>query len=196
MLRDNTNPVSYSYQRGIDSITVELKNNIDDFRFSEVEISYEVYITDLNGNKVINKNNEEVPIQKGKLTNKEIEKDVITFENLASGNYVVSAKSVSPYEKTIQANFNLTNKDEEIIYQVSDSVNSPVLQLTIITKDYSGDITINYPKGVIPDNTDSKFPTDFTDSQFTVKFNANSEYTFQFFKNDPTKVYTKSDFIK
>lgn len=197
LLNSNTNPVSYAYQRGIDSISFELKNNIDELRYSDVEISYVVTINTLDGKQVVDKSGNTVNEITGKLTNQNIESKKIEFTNLAEGNYVVIAKSKSPYEKTIQANFTLTGNDYNITYEVSDSKDSPVMRLTVITKDYAGDVTINYPEGVSPDSTDSKFSSvnsGFAQSSVAIHFDANSEYTFQFFKKEPTRVFSKENF--
>ena len=52
------NPVTkiYTYRRGQDYISIILKNNADELRFSEVNVQYRVKITDTNGNSVNNKN--------------------------------------------------------------------------------------------------------------------------------------------
>lgn len=197
LLNSNTNQVSYNYQRGIDTISFELKNNIDELRYSDVEISYVVTINTLDGKQVVDKSGNTVKEVAGKLTNKNIESKKIEFTNLPEGNYVVTAKSKSPYEKTIQANFTLTSNDYDITYEVSDSSDSPVMRLTVVTKDYAGDVTINYPEGVLPDSTDLKFSganSGSSQSSVTIYFDANSEYTFQFFKKNPMQVFVKENF--
>ncbi len=197
LLKDFTEPVSYKYQTGIDTISISLKNNIDDYRFSDVEIDYEIMITDIDGNSVNDKSGAVVKKQTGKLSNTNIDSKQIQFTNLTSGIYVVTANATKPYQKSIQGTFTLTENDESIFYEVSDSVNSPVLYLTIISKDYSGDVTINWPEGVVPDSTDSNFEnvdTGFLASSTNITFNANSEYKIQFFKSNPSSVYTTEQF--
>lgn len=197
LLKDLTEPVSYKYQTGIDTISILLKNNIDDYRYSDVETNYEVTITDIDGNSVNDKNGDIVKKQTGKLSNTNIEAKQIQFTNLPSGIYVVTANATKPYHKSIQGTFTLIEKDESISYEVSDSVNSPVLYLTIISKDYSGEVTINWPDGVVPNSTDSNFKnidTGFVASSTNISFNANSEYKIQFFKSNPNSVYTTEQF--
>ena len=42
LLSDNTNQLAYTYDTGNDTITFNLKNNIDELRHSEVNIEYVV----------------------------------------------------------------------------------------------------------------------------------------------------------
>ena len=198
VLSNNTDPRAYTYEIGNDTISFDLKNNIDDLRASEVDIEFVATITDIQGNTVQDKNGEIVNEQTGTLYSSSIDSQEIEFKNLPSGNYLITAKAVTPYEKTLTATFVLTEKDEEIRYEVHDTVNSPILQLTIITEDYSGDLQINWEKGVAPDSTNSKFTsvdTGYEAGSEVVTFEANSEYTFQFFKEEPSLVYTNENFL-
>lgn len=198
LLHDATNPISYTYQKGVDEISVILKNNIDEYRFSDVEIEYKVQITDQEGNSVNDKNGVKVEAQEGKLSNTKIIENEIKFSNLPTGIYVVKAEAIKPYTKTLQAIFTITNREEEIIYEVNDEENSPIVYVTMKTIDYSGNILIAWPSGVYPDSTNSFFENTETGvggGTTTISFNSNSEYSFQFFKNNPTTVYTKNDFI-
>lgn len=197
LLSDNTNPQAYTYERGRDDISINLSNNIDELRYSEVDIEYVVTITDRYGNQILDKEGNVVTEKAGILSNKNIDKQEISFTNLPSGIYLVTAEVISPYEKTLQASFVLTENDENIIYQVNDSVNSPVLQLTVRTQDYSGNIKISWPEGVVPDSTNPKFlniDTGYEQGSTMVQFEANSEYVFQFFKKQLNIVFTKDNF--
>ena len=197
LLSDNTNPAAYTYDIGTDTISFKLKNNIDDLRCSEVEISYTVKLTDIQGNIVKDKDGNDVTELTGVLSKNLIDSDIIEFNNLPSGNYLVTAKAISPYAKTIQGSFVLTENNNEIIYSVNDSVNSPILLLTILAIDYEGDINISWPEGLAPDSTNEYFEninTGYSAGNITVTYESNSEYTFQFFKKDPSFVYSKSNF--
>lgn len=155
LLSDNTNPRAYTYEIGNDTISFKLKNNIDDLRHSEVDIEFVVTITDVHGNQVENKNGEVITEKKDKISNNDINSKEIQFTDLLSGTYIVTANAINPYEKTLHATFVITEKNENIEYQISDSVNSPILQLTIITQDYSGNVKISWPEGVAPDSTNT-----------------------------------------
>ncbi len=197
LLSDNTDPAAYTYDVGNDTIVFELSNNIDDLRHSEVDINYTVSITDVQGNQVTDKDGKVISEQSGKLSNNNIDMDEIEFENLPTGNYIVTAKAVSPYEKTLQATFVLTERNENIQYEINDAVGSPILQMTVRTSDYRGDVTIIWPDGIAPDNTNSKLTesnTGYSQGEETIFFETDSEYTFQFFKKQPDLIYTKNDF--
>ena len=157
LLSDNTNPSAYTYEIGKNEISIQLTNNIDNLRYAEVDIKYIVTITDSNGNEVVDKNGNKILEKSGTLLKDSINSNIINFSNLKSGVYIVTAKAIKPYTKVLQANFVITEKNNEITYQVNDSINSPVVQLTVMNKDYNGNIKITWPEGVAPDSTNSKF---------------------------------------
>ncbi|MBR3613874.1 MAG: hypothetical protein IKL55_01690 [Clostridia bacterium] len=197
LLSDNTNPKAYTYEKGKDSISFSLSNNIDELRYSDVETQYVVNITDIHGNTVQDKEGNIIKEKTGKLSNKNVEEKTIEFTNLPTGTYLITAKAIKPYERTLRASFVLTEKEEDIIYEIHDSANSPILQLTIQTEDYSGDINISWPAGVAPDSTNEKFSgvnTGYLQGSATITFEANSEYTLPFFKKQPSSSYSKDDF--
>lgn len=197
LLSDNTNPLAYTYETGKDNISIILNNNIDDLRYSEVDIDYVVTITDTYGNEIKNKNGESVDSKKGTLQNDGISSQQIEFTNLPTGIYIITAKATSPYTKTLHATFVLSERNQEISYQINDSINSPVLQLTVLTEDYSGDVVINWPEGIQPDSTNPKFSnvnTGENAGSTIIYFEPKSEYIFQFFKSQPNSIYTKENF--
>lgn len=198
LLSNNTKALAYTYDVGNDEITINLKNNIDELRYSDVDIKYTVSLTDMQGNEVKDRNGDIVEDINGKLSNNSIDSKKITFENLSEGKYIVIAKAIEPYEKTLQASFTLKSKNESIEYKVSDSVNSPVLQLTVKTTDYKGNVKITWPSNVVPDNTESKFVnvnSGYNGGNIDIPFETNSEYIFQFFKKQPSICYDKSSFM-
>lgn len=68
--------------------------------------------------------------------------------------------------------------------------NSPVLRLTVWTNDYSGNVKLTWPSGIYPDNTDPLLAS-VTGTAATLNLKNDSEYTFVFFKNTPSTVYTR-----
>ncbi len=198
LLSNNTKPLAYTYDIGNDEITFNLKNNIDELRYSDVDIKYTVSITDIQGNQVRDKNGDMIENIDGKLSNNSIDSEKITFENLPAGKYIVVATANEPYEKTLQASFVLKSRNDSIEYNVSDSANSTVLQLTVRTTDYKGNVKITWPTDIVPDNTDPKFTnvnSGYSGGNIVIPFETNSEYTFQFFKNSPSISYDKSSFV-
>ena len=197
LLFDNTNPVAYIYDIGNDKITFNLKNNEDDLRSSEVDIEYEVYITDIYGNPVIDKSGNLIESLKGTLKKDLIDSDELSFENLPEGNYIITAESTKPYAKKLQGSFSLKESKEEIEYWVNDSVGSPLVLLTVNTQDFEGNCLIKWEDGLAPDITDEKFSninSGYNQGECVISVNSNSEYTFQFFKSNPNVVFSKDDF--
>ena len=197
LLSDNTNPAVYTYDIGTDTISFKLKNNIDDLRHSEVNIDYVVRLTDIQGNSVKDKDGNIVSDLRGTLSKNNIDSDELEFTNLSSGNYLITADSVSPYVKKLQGSFVLTSKDEEITYSVNDSVGSPIVLLTVSTEDYEGDLNISWPAGIAPDSTSPMFEninSGYGAGTTKIYFDTNSEFTFQFFKNNPNTSYNKNNF--
>lgn len=198
LLNDSTDIPSYTYQEGIDKISFVLKNNIDELRYSEVETSYIVELKNFDDTEVTDKDGNIVNSVTGILSNANIESKVISFNNLKEGNYKIIAKAESPYSKTLQANFTLLGNDNTVTYSVSDSKDSPILKVTVMTKDYSGNICISWPEGISPDSTDMNFSninSGFESSNTTINFKANSEYTFQFFKQNPSQIFSNDDIL-
>ena len=183
----------YEYENGNDSISFCLKNNEDNLRYSEVDINYIVTITDTEGNKVTDKNGEIISEKTGKIPKNEINSVDIEYTSLPEGSYIITAKAVSPYEKSISAIFNLKKEEEDFEYQVIDKINSPIVQVIVETKDYDGNIKLDWNDELFPDNTDINMEQVNLQSNI-VKFNKNSSYTFTFFKSNPEKVYQKEKF--
>ena len=50
------NPPIYEYEKGVDSINIDLNNFADELRNSELNIDYTVSLTDSNGNTMTDKN--------------------------------------------------------------------------------------------------------------------------------------------
>ena len=196
-LNDIASVKSYTLEKGIDYVEFDIENNIDQLRYSDVTINYTVTLTDLEGNAVKDKSGASVSPITATLANGSIKKNTHRFSNLKGGVYVVNAISKKPYTKTIRANFIITNDNTSISYSVTDTANSPILQLTVNTNDYNGNIKITWPDGVTPDNTNSLFTdvtSGYTSSNKTISVVKNGEYTFQFFKQNPTTVFVKDNF--
>lgn len=196
-LNDIASVKSYTLETGIDYIEFDIKNNIDELRYSDVTISYTVTLTDLEGNSVQDKSGVTVSPITSTLTSGSITKNTHRFSNLKDGVYVVNASSKKPYTKTIKANFIITNNNTNISYSVTDTASSPILQLTVNTNDYKGNIKITWPNGVTPDNTNSLFSdvtSGYSSSSKVINVVKNGEYTFQFFKQNPTTVFVKENF--
>ncbi len=190
LLTNDSSIKTYTYQKGKNNIQIVLKNNIDDLRFSDVDIEYSVKITTLSGTEV-------KPSVSGTLSKGSISTKTIDFSNLETGTYTITATAVAPYEKTLKANFIIEEKNENISYSVTDIENSSVAQLTIKTNDYSGNVIITWPNGVAPDSTNSNFSnvnSGYNSSSKTITVSSKAETIILFFKQDSSRKYTIDDF--
>ena len=182
MLAESSGAVpQYSLKAGVNEISFLLMNHPDNLRFSEVDIDYTVTIT----GEGINETLPEMTLTGNRKTSEEIR-----YAVSEPGTYTVTAVATAPYTKTLQAKFTVTGKDEEISINVGDAAGSPNIKVTVTTADYEGDIIITWPAGVVPDNTDPLL-RDASGNSCTVHVKKNSEYTFQYFKNNPNSDYSK-----
>ena len=198
LLSDNATMNTYEFEKGVDEISINIKNNIDDLRYSEVDIYYNAKITDTAGNPVRDQNEDIIQeITNNKLFGNQIDENTIKFSNLKTGSYIVTATSVNPYEKEIKANFIITDKNENIVFSVNDTINSPTAQITITTNDFSGVARISWPEGGAPDSTNALFSdvnAGYSGGNKQITLLANSEMAIQFFKENPGEIYSNSDF--
>lgn len=184
LLKEDITDAEYNYAEGIDSISFYLKNNADSLRFSEVDINYTATLT---------KDGTVIDIKTGTIAKDAVNTSAVQFDNLEGGEYVVTAEATSPYSKTLTGKFILAGVDKTLSWDIVDSANSPIVELTVTSKGYDGLITISYPEGIQPDNTDSKLET-VTSTYVTSRFEKSSSYTYTFFKTNPATVFTKDSF--
>ena len=182
LLAVSTNAIPhYTLQAGVDDLTFSLMNYPDELRGSEVDISYTISLT---------KDGTEVQAQTGTI-NAGRNSVPIQFQNLSAGTYTVIANATNPYTQTLKGRFTVVNTNYELSCNVSDAVGSPNLKVTVTTTDYAGNIVISWPEGVLPDNTDPLMQN-ASGQSCTVEVNAQSEYTFQFFKTNPNVDYSEN----
>lgn len=179
----------YILQTGVNDITFVLKNHPDELRTSEVDIAYSV---------TLKKDGDSNPVTKTGTLEIDEKNETIYFDNLAPGTYTVTAEATAPYAKTLRAEFVVTGMDNNIRWKVNDNAQSPFLQLIVQTADSDGDILISWPNGVVPDNTDALLAGAISkagdDENYPVSMQANAEYAFVFFKEDPDRNYSTDDF--
>lgn len=168
----------YTLQAGVNKIEFLLKNHPDALRVSEVDIAYTA---------VLEQDGADPETTNGTIEISE-KNETVSFENLQPGTYTVTASATAPYTATLQARFTVVGTDSNIVSSVFDGAGSPNLKVTVTTADYAGNIVITWPAGVLPDNTDPLLQG-VTEQSCTVAVNAQSEYTFQFFKTNPNAVY-------
>ena len=188
---------SYTLRSGTDSITVELRNYEDSLRWSGADISYTFTVKKQGSDGVLQ-------TKTGTIARSSDEGSAasVTADGLASGTYEVTATAESPFTKTLTGRFTIPAESSDIDYSISDSAGSAYVLLTVSSKNYSGDVKLDWDKGLIPDSTQEAFSAvktlqngSYTAGSTTVAVKAYSSYTYRFFKEDITKDYSKSDSI-
>lgn len=171
---------------GSTSISFSLRNYADALRISEVEVGIiEVLITG-HGDPVITYDAAQSTL--GASIPNELN---VTVSGLVPGNtYVITATAtggrlngVGGYEQTISGTI-IVPETENALYTYFQNQGSYVL-LTVWSAGYRGNVTIDIPDGVIPDNTDAVMAAAMTGGEFedatTFTDKAYASHTYRFF---------------
>ena len=128
------------------------------------------------------------------------------MEDLKVGTYEVTAKTSSPFAAELKGTFTIPEESEDVGYTVTDQAGSSYILVTVWTKNYSGKIKLTWPAGVIPDSTNSELQgvntykgnkTDtnsYVSGSVTISTKTYGSVVYRFFKEDPSKTYSNSDF--
>ena len=185
---------TYTLSGDTTQISFELRNYEDDLRWSDSDIVYTYNVTN-------SADNSSVKSETGTIAHSESSKSSksITVDGLSAGTYTVTAEATKPYSKTLKGTFTIPAENTELSYTVSDQKGSPYALLTVSTGNYSGNITISWPAGVIPDSTQDAFASvdtyqngSYTAGTVSVDMDTYSSNTYRFFKADPQQEYTAS----
>ena len=186
------------------SVTFELRNFIDEFRYSEQKITYTCEVSD--ADVVIKYKDAEHELLGGQATSTSI-----TLDNLKAGQtYIVTVTGTAivadgnGFVQTLQATFVVHDEQKNIYKHVE--FNDYYVLLTVWTENLMGDVNISFPTNLIPDNTDpvmaeidnydegsdSYLADSLTDqSSFQTPF---SSYTYRFFKANSSDGYNVGQF--
>ena len=159
-------------------VEIEVNNFEDNLRFSSDEVEYSVSV---NGGEP----------ETGSLTAGKKDTDTITLNGFENGKtYEVVATGNSGFEKTVKATFRVLSENA-VVYKSVKNTDEYVL-LTVWAEALSGDLTVEFPDTVIPDNTDDAMEDvltqqgTFTDKEnFKNKF---SSHSYRFFKSNAADV--------
>lgn len=145
----------YVFNPGTGSISFELYNFDKNNRVSETDIKYTISVepavainietiagsADIDGNSVTVGAGSKTPVR-------------VILGNLADGGeYNVTVTANGGYTKTLKATFTVSEIPTGLYMNVSDTDPNVVI-LTVWTENISGDITVDFPAGLIPDGTD------------------------------------------
>jgi len=138
-----------TYNVSATSVTFLLKNNADDLRFADNDITYTLSTT-----------GGTLSATGGILAGGTTSSVTITLEDLVPGQeYTVTATANAGYEKTLKATFCISEPatklymNTNVVTDVYTGVDTHVL-LTVWSENITGDVSVAFPAGLIPDNTD------------------------------------------
>ena len=181
-------PQNYVLNSGIQEVDFTLRNRADELRVSEVPIYYTVKAT--SGGTI-------TPV-KGTL-DAGMQSDVaVKLSNMQPGEtYEVTATGNAGYSQTLKAVFTISDNEEDVYRNLEMSSDDYYMLLTVWTHNVKGNLTIVFPKDLIPDNTyegmESVYNHSDGESKFTVyNFEKYSSQTYRFFYNGGT--YSAGDF--
>lgn len=178
------------------SVTIRLKNHVDELRYSEVAIDYTVTVTNEDGTSAegvtVTSPSGTIAAGKASTADENQTNDIdVTISNLKAGNtYKVTATTNNVYQKTLEGTIKVAQTDNNIYASVIDK--TQYIEVTVWTTDYAGEVKLTYGNiGLIPDNTDTKM-ANASSAGSTITENsweANTSHVFRFFKSDTTKSY-------
>ena len=178
----------YTLSEGTNTIVFKLKNYIDDLRFSELDITYNIKVYN-SLDTLVHQENGEILYSSSKQ-----EKD-ITISGLNSDKYTVIVTSMSPYVVTLKGEFTILESNDDFTYVVSDGIGSSIVQVVITVTDFEGKINIKWPTGVSPDISNPLLSGAVDCTNYSIEFEKYSECTLIFFKTNSTIKYLETDII-
>lgn len=176
---DYLTPTGETYILNADTkqISFQLRNYDDQLRWSENNVSYEVTAT---GGCTVVQPTGEMIIPTGNDNSVTIE-----LKNLTpGGTYTVTATGSAGYEATLQATFKVNQNTTGLYYQVDTASNNDYVLLTVWSEDISSsNVTITYPDGLVPDNTNPNMRGLTTGSSINITdFDDYESRVYRFFK--------------
>lgn len=186
-------------------ISFTLGNNADKLRYSQDDIQYSIAVESKNGGStptLVYADDEKV------LKGGAVDTTSVTMKGLEMGKtYVVTATGQAGYKQTLKAEFEVSDKDENV-YKYLDASNDKYVLLTVWTENITGNLKIEVNKtGLVPDNTDPALRNmyNYKDGVYEVMAGNDaiddtknylkkySSYTYRFFVSE-NKIYSVDDF--
>ena len=126
----------------------------------------------------------------------------VTLSGLSDGGtYTVTAVGSAGYQKTLSATFKVQTSPTGF-YKYLDNTDPACVLLTVWTENCSGDVTVTFPDGLIPDATDEDLSGvyNYSDGTYyggtlTQAYNEYESRTYRFFKRNGSAVYAATNFI-
>ena len=175
---------------GTASVTIRLKNYVDDLRYSETKIEYSVAVQEEGTDNQLADNS--ITNQTGTIGAEPKNCADVTLSNLKAGKtYIVTATTSNIYKKTLAGTIKVKAPETQIQAKVSDNTNQ-YIEVTVWTTDYTGQVKLSYGNiGLIPDNTDDMMSDMKSTGGIITKDNwgTNTSHVFRFFKTTASTTY-------
>lgn len=178
----------YKLNADTTNVSIKLYNFENELRISEVDCTYEVKVESDEDS-----NYESFTLDYKNATAQTQTISIITLNNLKSGcSYTVTATAKGGYEKSLSAKFTVAAVADGFYMNVTET--DEYVVLTLWTEEVKGEVTVNVPKGLIPDATDEILAQcknyknnqyvefNFTDTSSFISTYASRAY--RFFKTD------------
>jgi len=178
---------SYMLNSGTEQVEFILSNGADKLRVSEVDIGYTVSVD--NGAAVTHVSKlTDIGTVATTLPKDQLTEATYRLTGLKPGfTYTVTATAKAGYSQTLSAKFQVAGNDENIYKNLTVSPDGYLL-LTVWTHNVADTLTIRFPDGVVPDNTNvdmedvfNKAGDSFQQGSFDSPFNKYSSQTYRFF---------------
>ena len=177
----------YSLNPGTTSVSFTLSRYEDGLRSAEENVAYTVTTTGGTLDKT-----------KGTITDTDV---TVTLNGLSDGGeYTVTAVGSAGYEKTLSATFKVQTTPTGF-YKYLDTYDAAYVLLTVWTEDCAGDVTVNFPAGLIPDATDEDLADvqnygggTYSAGSVTHAYKEYESRTYRFFKQDSSASCDVEDF--
>lgn len=163
---------THTFAPGIESVTFTLGNHIDDLRCSELNIEYNITVT----------NGATIDKSTGILEKDKVQDIEVTISNLKAGEYIVTATGNGGYTKTLTATI-VVSEEVSQSYYFLDTSSPEYITLTVWNEgDKAGLVTITYTG--IPDNTNPNMADWRTNESKQVEIGPHESKVFRFFSGD------------
>ena len=172
--------------KGTASVTIRLKNYVDDLRYSETKIDYNVAVQEVKEDGTyVQLPNSKISNQTGTLATTGKQHADVTLSNLQAGEtYMVTATTNNIYQKTLSGTIKVKAPDTNVYAEISSNTDQ-YIEVTVWTTDYAGEVTMKYDNGtLLPDNTDTLMRSvlSTSDTFYSGTWKANTSHVFRFFK--------------
>lgn len=184
-LKEESEDASYFIDPKTEEFTIKLFNYADSIRITAGEIEYEITV---DGGTYESKSSLKGPKQAEAEI--KIKPDNPLKASESEKIIKVTAKSSSPYSKTLTAEFIMKLGNQFVI---EDKKGNRAAALTMICADDKKDITITLPEGVIPDKADDRVSYDSATRKCLFRSDGYGIYSLVLLKKEAEKVLSGAE---